>query len=390
VDVQEAAKLFGLDPSSAGKGNAAGKTIVVQDIDTFRKLFGGELTDEQRQAFSAAAPDIEEHPPMGELIDHVFGAGELTDSAEAYSREVTPTEVTMVAGDTFTIDTDIVQGPSGQPYSIVTDNLVFDGGSLTMLATALTIQATSVTIKSGSQKNPYHIGIMGVVGATPEQAPSGAPYANSAQSGSNSSPPSPGICSGAKSGGTGKNGAKGNPGAAGYPGNQGVASYPATIAIKSFDASSTTGLVVQTQSGAGGIGGQGGNGGPGQNGGNGGKGCDSGCEGTNGGNGGNAGAGGDGGPGGTGADGINGYPISISFPSAAKQMLQTVSVAAPAGPGGKGGAGGPPGSPGKGGDGGKGKSDGKSGSGASGGAAGATGTAGANPGAPGQISIAWT
>jgi len=390
MNLREVAQSLRIDPSTLENGQVVDTSVAVPDVETFRKLFGGTLSDEQRAAFSAAAPDLEEHPQMKALTHHVFGSGDLDDDARAYARQVLPANVRVMLGDTVTINSDIVQGPSGQPYAIVTDNLVFDGGSLTMQATALTINAGTVTVKSGSPTNPYHIGIMGVAGTQPAQAAAGSPYANAAQAGSNSSAPTPGICTGASDGGTGTAGSKGNVGNPGNTGNTGLASYPAAITVTSFDPASASALVVQTQSGAGGAGGQGGNGGQGQTGGQGGNGCDSGCEGTDGGNGGAAGQGGDGGPGGNGANGVNGYPSSISFPNASKQMLQTVSVSAPPGAAGPGGSGGPAGYPGGGGSGGKHKSDGQSGGGASGGTTGANGTAGTIQGAPGQISFTWT
>ena len=384
------AKSLGLDSSKLEKGEVIDTVVSVPDIDTFRELFGGSLTDEQRAGFSAATPDLDDHPAMKALVQHVFGSGALDDAARDHAGRLFPTTVKLTAGSTVTIDTDITVGPLGQPYAIVTDALVFAGGSLTMLATSLTIQAGTVTVSGAAAAKPYHIGIFGEDGTQPPQAPPGQPYANAAKSGSNSSPPSPGICTGAAKGGNGTDGSKGNTGSPGEDGSLGQPSYPASITITSFDPASTGALVLQTQSGAGGAGGQGGNGGQGQNGGNGGKGCDSGCEGTSGGNGGDAGAGGDGGPGGNGVDGVSGYPINVSIPMESKQMLQTVSIAAQPGVAGQGGKGGPPGSPGSGGKGGKGKSNGKTGSGAASGATGAAGTPGQQTGAPGQIILSYT
>jgi len=385
MGVREVVELLGLDSGTLENGEIIDTTVHISDVATLRQLFGGSLTDEQRSQFTGGTASSDEHPQMSALIDHVFGSGELSDETRTYAGQVFPVQVRLMAGGTVTIDTDLTVGPLAQPYAIIADNLIFAGGSLTMLATSLTIQAGQVSVKSGSAGKPYHLGILGVDGTQPQQASAGTAYTQPAAAGSNASAPTPGICTGASNGGNGTNGSKGNTGSNGQNGNAGSASYPASITISKFDPASTGVLVLQTQSGAGGTGGQGGDGGTGQDGGSGGSGCDSGCEGTDGGNGGNAGPGGDGGPGGNGTDGINGYPINISFPLASKNMLQTVSLAAP--PGGKGVGGNPggPGNPGGGGSGGKHKSDGQAGSGSGKGQPGADGSAGTNTGAPGQI-----
>lgn len=392
MSVLDIAKQLGQDVEALKRGETLHSTILVNSLDEFRELFGGGLTDDQRAAFSKGSEGVQpdQAPGITELVHHTFGSGPLTAVGAGQAEATFPAKVQVMMAQDVLINSDLVVGPNAAPYAVLADTLTFKGGSLTVLATALTIKANTLSIATGTSKNPYHVGIFGVAGQPGTKGPDGPPYSQPAQGGSNSSAPTPGICTGASDGGNGNPGAKGQVGSPGGPGNPGTASLPATLQIAAYDPASVSAFIVQTQSGAGGAGGLGGNGGRGQDGGRGGNGCDSGCEGTDGGNGGAAGAGGDGGPGGNGANGTNGYPISISFPNSAKTYLQTVTLPAPPGAGGAGGSGGPAGNPGGGGSGGKHKSDGQSGSGASNGATGAAGTPGASSGAPGAITVNYT
>jgi hypothetical protein len=369
----------------------ATKSVNIASIEEFRELFGGRLDEGQRAEFTRNMPaDVDPRiPGLRWLVEYVFGSRELTPGDKEFAHALFPLKADMVSGDTVTINSDIVVGPGASPYVIDADTLIFDGGSLTVLSTALMIKVGDLRVKAPGSR-PYHIGIFGTKGATGDTGSDGAPYSGPAQAGSDSSAPTPGICTGAGKGGNGSDGGKGNDGGIGSNGRDGLASMPATITIAAVEPESETQLVISTASGDGGDGGVGGKGGTGQTGGNGGKGCDSGCEGTDGGNGGAAGMGGNGGPGGTGGNGTAGYPISVSFPKDQRGMLQTIVAAAPPGQGGTGGNGGAAGSPGAAGTGGKHSTNGQPGSSASAGNSGDTGSRGAQPGAPGTLDVKYT
>lgn len=326
------------------------QSIVSSNIPkTIRKNFGDHLHT-RPQAYDL----------YQEILTHTYGErkdqSELSQGFLDYLESVMPVRMRVIAGNQFPITTDIVIGPNAAPYVINVDTLSFNGGSLSIYATTLTINAKSLEIhtsETNKSKNAYHIGIFGLDGENGEKGADGVPYNSPAKSGSNASVPSPGICTGASKGGNGDNGFNGTFGKNGTKGEDSHPNLPANIFIGEMNDAFTSNFVIETRSGAGGNGGQGGTGGVGQNGGNGGRGCEAGCECTPGGDGGNGGTGGTGGDGGTGGNGTDGNPISITFPSTKKDYLKTVKESAQfgaggaAGNGGKGGIGGIGGTTGK-------------------------------------------
>jgi len=384
------AAAFGLDQAQMADG-AVRQRVQVTSIDQFRDLFSGHVGAEQRDAFSAGAVrDPELTDAMHTLMHHVYGNGELDAAASEHANALFPVSVDLIAGKTHKIDTDEHVGPASAPVVIDVDELVFDGGSLTVETTVLTIKTRTLKITKGSSKPGinYLVGVTGSRGALGQHGQPGGPYNEPAQAGSDSSGNSPGICTGAPNGGDGKAGAKGQIGESpSEPGGNGRPNLPASLTFSSLDPSTQMPFVLMTQSGAGGKGGTGGTGGKGQEGGRGGNGCDTGCEGTNGGVGGAAGEGGDGGKGGPGGNGVAGQPIEITRPRSDKSQFQVVAYSAPAGEGGDRGEPGPPGSPGKGGKGGKHRVNGADGGGATQGSAGGIGIPGSQTGAAGIVTF---
>ena len=388
MDFRKKAELLGHDLDALKNGETVQSQAVIQNLADFKALFASDLTDKHRSDFDAQAANSAARAAPGHLhavTQSVFGSRELTAEEEAWSELMFPIAITATSGATVTISDDLVQGPGAPPWLINAQELVFDGGSVTAITTALTITADSVAVVQPSSK-PYTVGILGNKGATGEPGTSGEPYNAPAKAGSDVSAPSPGICTGASRGGTGQNGLPGNPGQPGQRGQDGQPNMPATILIKAVSPKNNGTFAIFTQSGPGGDGGTGGDGGPGQNGGRGGNGCDSGCEGTDGGDGGTGGKGGDGNVGGPGGNGVPGNTIHLSFPSTPPGVLATLSASAPYGKGGSGGKGGAAGQPGDGGSGGKHSTNGQRGTGTTNGAAGQKGSDGTQSGAPGNFS----
>ena len=372
--------------------------VSVSSLDQYQRLFVGGLTTQTKAElakhiprFSADAPQNYNLDFLQEVVGHVYAGTPLKSAeAQAFTRQAFPVDVTVLTGGNVTISTDMTIGPGAAPYLINADTLTIDGGSLTVIATALTIKANKLIItQSQKSQKPYHIGIFGQTGESGTPGQDGRPYTNPAQAGSHASAPSPGICTGASNGGGGSAGSKGAAGEAGQNGKDGLANLPANISIAALDGGSAE-VIISTQSGAGGDGGNGGTGGVGQTGGVGGQGCNSGCEGTDGGSGGNGGDGGPGGNGGNGGSGADGNPIVISFPAASKDQLRVISVTAKGGYGGQTGLGGKGGAGGGGGGGGIHKSNGKAGGEGNFGADGKAGLAGQHDGAPGNVTYHFT
>jgi len=374
MDYLERAQLLGQDTSALKLGKTITSTVTVNSLADFKKIFGSDITANQRTAF--VSKEEVEPSPLNNLMNNVFGEQELTEEDNTFAKQIFPVKLQAVSAANLTINKDLVIGPSAAPTVYNVNLLTFAGGSLTVESTAFQLHANQVIVNSPGGK-PYSLGILGTKVAT--QPGTGAPgpsYAGPAGAGASSNVPSPGICTGARAAGNGNPGRAGHEGGTGHHGANGLPSMPANIVINAYDQSTGQPLKVFTQSGPGGDGGPGGPGGPGQTGGKGGNGCNSGCEGTNGGNGNTGGTGGTGGFGGNGGNGVNGNNVTISFPAAQKSLLQTST--APALPG-KPGQGGTPGQPGAGGGPGAG---GKHASNGSPGGQGGPGSPG-NPGQPG-------
>ena len=382
-------QIIGIDDDN----QQVSKMIEVNTLDTFVQLFVAGITDAQADEFTASleqsmgsvAPDSN----IGiyyQVLNHVYGGAPLTTSdAKNFITSVLPIQVNVLAGKDVTISKDTTIGPADHPYFINADTLTIDGGSLTLITTALTVRANKlvVTGKSGSKKS-YHIGVFGQQGDDGKPGSDGQPYSEAAKNGKNASVPTAGICTGASNGGTGGPGKVGTTGHNGNKGEVGIASSPANLMIDNYSEDSGE-FIIFTQSGGGGTGGKGGGGGAGQAGGNGGKGCKSGCEGTNGGDGGDGGDGGTGGNGGDGGDGVDGNPIIITFPNDFKDSVKAITKIAPAGDGGDGGERGKGGKGGAGGGGGKHAHSGSSGGAGGFGKDGKKGNSGQNVGNPADV-----
>lgn len=367
-----------VDKGYAGSGV---RTITINDCEELQfiwSLFVGETHHEflgveynkirTESLVHYVTSHIQVNQPISQKVKDEFHANQFPFAVEVFSNE------------TYTLDTDLVKQPHSAPFFINTKKLIIDGGSLTALATAIAIKADvlQVTTKS-SGSNPYHIGILGVKGEDGVAGHDGEDYPHAAN-GRNAGVPSPGICTGASSGGSGSSGVNGTSGSNGSKAGDGVPNFPCSIEIDGISSDSNI-LYFFTQSGLGGVGGVGGHGGTGQQGGMGGHGCSSGCEGTNGGH------AGDGGDGGLGGDGANGNPITISFPGGANR--NKLSVTSDSALPGQGGAYGKGGAEGIGGHGGHGSSDGKSGSTGSFGSDGKKGAEGERTGSAGNINYNW-
>ena len=367
----------------------------VHSVEEYRNMFLSGISSEQREAFLRALPGSESYRSDGdalqqEVIAHVYGGvpAKSRDALE-FIENVFPVTAMTLEGHDIVISGDQIIGPNHAPYVITADTLTFNGGSLTIIATALTINVKKLLVTSTeSSSKPYHIGILGQAGRKGSPGSAGRDYDHPASAGSNDTPSSPGCCFGS-GGRDGDAGGSGTVGGTGHDGTAGLRNQPASIVVDALDPNSSS-LVIFTQSGAGGDGGDGGVGGAGQTGGAGGHGCDAGCEGTHGGDGAAGGAGGTGGVGGKGADGIDGNPITVTFPGASKALLQTPHEEAKPGVGGAGGGGGGGGVGGPGGRGGKHARNGSTGSQGKPGEIGKAGAAGTRAGAPGNFVFHFT
>ena len=271
--------------------------ITINTLDDFRALFASGITNaqiEEQQSLSQTNPNFnhidDEEKILNDLIASVYADQNIElPLTQSFIENTFPIEVELLSANDVVISTDRVTGPNASPLLINADNLTFDGGSLTVITTVLTLSANNLIFKQSSthQKiNTISVFLVKKVKMVP-LVPM-AKISPPAQAGDTSNPPAPGFCAGA---GNGKNGSAGNTGDNGRNGENGMegdANLPANITINAVN-DDLSQLVIFTQSGEGGAGGNGGNGGKGQQGGAGGHGCNSGCEGTDGGNGGNGG-----------------------------------------------------------------------------------------------------
>ena len=359
--------------------NKKKKPVTINNV----KQLGGEglysIPEHHREEFVNAIKTNPDNSGMHKIFEHVYNNqssnNENSDDLhfDANESRQFPLTIQKVSTPELVIDKEFVIGPHASPYLIDVDNLVFDGGSITVISTALNIKAKKVTITNKPSSKQYHIAILGQAGSKGRTGSKGSEYVSRARDGNNSYPTSSGICTSADYPTEGHDAKNGGQGGVGGQGNKGVTNWPATIEIKSF-AEDSPGLDIFLKSGIGGDGGDGGIGGAGQEGGHGGDGCYSGCEGNNGAFGGTGGNGGNGGNGGAGSSGANGNPIYISCPSASKNLLSVTSESSEVGNVGNGGAGGAGGKGGSGGVGGKHSYNGQNGSGGENGNSGIAGT----------------
>lgn len=396
MDYLDRAKLLGQDVDLLKKGQIIKSTYQVRSIEEFKAIFAAELSLVQRHALSQGLSGVRwrpEQPAMRRLMDWVFGEGDLSSADGVFAKQLFPLEITVVSGQNITYKTNESFGPNGAPVVVNADVLTFDGGSISLLNTVMTLNAATLVITSNQGTMPYHIGILGAPGSAGAPGTAG-PAGSAGAPGTNASAPTPGICTGASDGGPGGPGGPGQSGGTGGAGALGKPSQVANISITAFPNPDKASLVIYTQSGAGGPGGPGGTGGAGGAGGVGGNGCNSGAEGTDGGNGGTGGNGGNGGMGGPGGNGANGNPIQLSFPGVnggqPNPFLVVQSSTALPGAGGPGGLPGQKGSGGGGGAGGHHKSDGSPGASGQDGSPGSPGQVGATSGAAGQVNYNWT
>lgn len=389
----ELAERLGQSTERLKAGEAVQTVVQINSLDEFKELFGDVVDGKQREEISKDhllrhADGLKDSTPFTRLIDHVYGTAALSAEDAAIVEQMLPIKVLVQSVTDMNVTKDMIYGPSASPVMLNVGTLTFNGGSIITENTVLTLKAETVAFGATPGARPYHIGILGVDGATGAKGSDGAgPNPSQANSGSNAHRRSPGVCTGVGDGGVGSNGADGNKGSDGGAGGDGKPNLPATITIGQFSASDPGDLVLYSRSGAGGAGGNGGQGGAGQKGGNGGNGCDSGCEGTDGGNSGNGGKGGNGGNGGQGGNGVNGFNITVTVPDANLKNVQTSTEVAPYGQGGFKGAGGAGGDPGVKGKGGKGCSDGKAGVSGNQGDSGDAGKNGVQQGSPGQFYV---
>jgi len=356
------------------------KTVVLKTIKDFQKEAVSHIPKEYREELANSVERNTNDFGMDKMLPHVYNDEPLNDPhLEDMVKKQFPVKAKKVSLEELVINKELIIGPQASPYFIDVDHLIFDGGSLTAITTALTIKTKKITITNKKSSHQYHIAVLGEAGAKGATGSKGSEYIGRAKDGTNSSAPTPGICTGAKSPGSGGDAKNGGDGGIGGQGKKGVANWPATIKIESFGEESPF-LQILLRSGEGGEGGDGGIGGVGQAGGNGGKGCNSGCEGTNGGSGGTGGNGGNGGDGGIGGSGCNGNPVYISCPEKNKNLISVIAESAHAGSGGSGGSGGAGGFGGSGGSGGKHAADGNRGSGGKNGNSGKKGSTGGKVG----------
>lgn len=382
------ADRLGLDRDALERGETIRTTVKIASFEDFREIFGGSLTEAQRDAHSAAHKSRPTSPDstlalLDELERHVYGRHTLSEQARDYAQTAFPISAKVMSATDLVISEDEILGPGGAPVVISCDTLTFSGGSIQAITTSLHITARELAVNDPGSTH-FHIGILGEKGENGPRGEDGAPYAEPAKTGKKGKTASPGVCK--SSGGDGDDGARGRNGTDGERGDDGRGSMSANVTIDKFAGPNP--FIVFTESGAGGDGGDGGNGGKGQDGGRGGKGCDSGCTGTNGGNGGKAGEGGDGLNGGDGGRAVDAWgDIYILFPKEATAMLQTNKSTVSPGKYGNAGKAGLPGEPGKGGSGGKHANKGKTGKENSPGMSGSRGEHGKGSGIPANYHI---
>jgi hypothetical protein len=386
------AKRLNLDTAKIEQGEILKTSLTIKTPQEYKELFGAiggprpGLAHDKGLLLTEFDPLDSYQAGLKHFTSYVLGGVDVLDEAigkEFFAKRF-PMTIPVTLGKTITVTEDIVIPAGSTPQYVSCDDLVFDGGSYVVQNTTFTLWVTNLlTIKNGG-KRPYHIGILGANGGHGHVGAAGVPQ-NPAPSGSNATPPSPGVCTGAGKGGNGSPGSGGYTGGVGGVGQDGLPSLWANINIAGF-APGQGPLVVFGMSGAGGDGGTGGAGGTGQHGGNGGHGCSAGCEGTDGGNGSNGGQGGQGGIGGQGGNAVNGGPVYLNLP--ANQQSETYllyqTAQAKPGQGGTFGVGGAGGGGGTGGSGGHGSRKGTNGNTGTLGANGTPGMAGAQYGTPPQ------
>lgn len=387
------AKRLNLDVEKLQRGETIKTIISVPTPEKYKELFG-PATPPAKSALAVAARSCAlsgENPDSYEaglkhFTAYVAGLCPLdTSIGSVFFAKRFPLRVSVLAAQDLTLTTDTIQGPNAGPYTVICNNLTFNGGSFVIYNTAFTLWVTgTLTITNAQGDRPYHIGILGYNGSPGGDGTIGGTQAQAA-AGADAPTPAPGVCTGAGSGKDGTTGAQGLVGTNGGNGGDGAPSLAATINIAAFNTPQAT-LQILGTTGNGGNGGNGGQGGPGQQGGNGGAGCSSGCEGTDGGNGATGGKGGTGGNGGNGGNSPNGGVISLNLPSSQQTGLYNyTSQGGTGGTSGNGGAAGLAGPGGSGGSGGHGSADGNAGAAGGVGAAGNSGNPGANGSAPNLV-----
>ena len=207
------AQALGHDISELKKGKTIRSTVSVRTIDEFKSIFGGEATAEQRKAYSEqfAAARLGDFPgamAIARLSEYVWGDRQLSPADAEFAESVFPLRIEAVSGQNVTISTDEVIGPGAVPFHVNAGTLTFAGGALTLFNTVLTVSADTLVVNS-SGSTPYHIGIFGAAGAQGTTGSTGSSTSGQAKHGSDSSAPSPGICTGASDGGPGGAGAAG-------------------------------------------------------------------------------------------------------------------------------------------------------------------------------------
>lgn len=130
----------------------------VRSLKEYLDLMMPGHSDSHRTEFEKAlpknAPDQSEGDNANqELISHVYGGSDLQSAlASSHLKNAFPSTADVFAGDDIVISKDIVIGPNHAPYAIHANTLTFDGGSLTIIAMALSknVNKLMVTNKAGS------------------------------------------------------------------------------------------------------------------------------------------------------------------------------------------------------------------------------------------------
>ena len=141
----ERAQLVGHDGPRLKSGETIRSTVLIDSIDKFKAIFAAASAPEQRAEFSRT---IETMPwgaqfgnfpdaPMTRLLSHIFGDGDLTAADAEFANSLFPLKINAVSGQTVTVSTAIVYGPSGPPTVVNVGTLVFAGGSITAENTVL-------------------------------------------------------------------------------------------------------------------------------------------------------------------------------------------------------------------------------------------------------------
>ncbi len=343
-DFNQTAARLGMDPDALARGETVSRTIMISNVDELKELVNnnGNVKAPPTDATASGVAD--------KARDHVFGACELTADDRAQVDAVFPIEATAISVMNKTLGAGEVWdlGTSSSPVLLNIGTLTMEAGSSIRIAnTALSMTVRKIIRNAPSAPaNHYDLGIFGVTGTTPQQAPP-IPQGKGGSTGDMGTCISPGRSG--RDGTPGGPGTPGDPGNPGLPGNNGLPSQMANILIVESIGGTADSFVIYTRSGDGGQGGQGGNGGAGGPGGEGGYGATCSCEYTSGGDGGPGAHGGPGGVGGSGGDAVKGNDIFVTLPASQAGKLTVSSSVALPGNGGLGGNGGAAGAGGKGG-----------------------------------------